>query len=104
MGTGDLPASGGLARAPACWWRLSLLVPAPRQCCLCLRLAASQSLSSGARGTPLQLWHLAITAAGAGPFLPLLRLSCDCHMTLLLVDLGKVAQEELWQGQGFRGC
>lgn len=27
-----------------------------------------------------------------------------CHVTVLLSDLGEVAQEEMWQGQDFRGC
>lgn len=29
---------------------------------------------------------------------------CCCHVTVLLVDLGEVDQEEICQGQGFRGC
>jgi hypothetical protein len=27
-----------------------------------------------------------------------------CHVTVLLSDLGEVAQEEMWQGQDFCGC
>lgn len=77
--------------------RLSFLLPAPGQCCLC---PLPRVFPVEPRGTALRFgtWPSQRPELGAHCH------CCCCHVTVLLVDLDEVDQEEICQGQGFCGC